>query len=246
MFELTISVNLEKQNTLQCFYHDILDEIKQDGGVCTTVNSGSRCKLALAVQSKKKEYYKAKILDFITNFIVDDYKYNYLKNSIFAGDTSVIYQSFLKAISIFDCDTDKEFIKNQLEISGEILIDSFYYFKLEPLRCKWSKTASIINQNGILKSNSSMIEVLKYLTTMSDNFTVTANINLSDGQIKLKNMDNSKTFECDFDGISSFFTEIIKLNPMKINIKSFKSDEKLDDIFELLSKIFSDKVYVES
>lgn len=244
MFELTISLNVEMQDKIYSICRQLLPEIKKDGGICTILNTGVRCNLVMAVDSEYREFFKAKILDFVTNIIIDHYKYNYLKNSILMCDTSVIHQSFLKAISIFDSETDREFIREQLTLSGELLIDSFYYFKLEPLREKWAKTISVIAKNRILESNSSMIEVLKYLTTMSDNCSVIADINLCGKQIKLKNLEKNMSFDKDFVGISGFFTEIVKLNPMKINIKLGKTDNEIDEIMVFLNKIFSDKVYV--
>lgn len=246
MFELSVSMAIENQNLLQDLCKKLMPEIKREGGVCAVINSGIRSNFALAVDSKKKEYYKAKILDFVTRTITGEYKFNFFKACIVGESDNVICQSFLKAIAIFDCETDRQFIKNQLELSGEIVLDSFYYFKLEPLRARWARTAGIINQNGIIRSQASMIEVLKYLTTMSDNFCVTTEIDLSKKRIKLKNMEFSKTFLRTDKGVSDFFTDIIKLNPMKINIRLDRSRGAADNIYEFLSKIFYDKVYIVS
>ena len=244
MFELSVSMAIENQNLLQELCKKLMPEIKREGGVCAVINSGVRSNFALAVDSKKKEYYKAKILDFVTQTITGEYKFNFFKNCISNINDDVICQSFLKAIAIFDCETDRQFIKNQLQLSGEIVLDSFYYFKLEPLRARWAKTAGIINQNGIIKSRTSMIEVLKYLTTMSDNSCVTTKVKLGKKQIKLKNIDFSKTFLRTQEGISDFFTDIIKLNPMKIDVELESSGSASDDIYEFLSQIFYDKVYI--
>ena len=55
-------------------------------------------------------------------------KYNFYKENLTPNDDCVIYESFLKAISIFDAENDKDIIKSQIHLSGEILIDSFFYF----------------------------------------------------------------------------------------------------------------------
>ena len=152
--------------------------------------------------------------------IVDDYKYNFYKDNLNPNDDSVIYESFLKAISIFDAENDKDIIKSQIHLSGEILIDSFFYFKLQLLRARWEKTANIINQNGVLNKTSSMLDILKYLIAMSESGIAVAEIQIQKSQLVLKSYLGVLKFKQTFNGLSSFFTEIVKLNPSKINIKT--------------------------
>jgi len=156
----------------------------------------------------------------------------------------VIYEPFLKAITIFDSELDKEFIKQKIELSGEILVDSLYYFKLEELRNRWQRTAEVINQNQILQSSSSMLEVISYLTATSENKMVVTDILIGKKQIKLKHFKGSKTYKRTFDGVSKFFTEIVRLNPTKINIKLLSNSGTAEDVTEILNKIFCDKIYL--
>ncbi len=244
MFELTISASIEKQKYIDKIFKELSSEIKTDGGIAAMQNHSSRSSFAMAVPAKKKEYYKSKVLEFIISMITDDYKFNFYKEKIRANESSIIFESFLKAISIFDSDTDREFIKSQLEFSGEILVDSFYFFKLQPLRAKWGRTADIINQNQILQSKSSMLEVLKYLTAMSENYASVTNIVVSPKQIKLLSNMKSKNFKRNFEGMSGFLTEVVKLNPVKINLKVSETAENNDDIVDVINRIFTDKVYL--
>ncbi len=244
MFELTISTTFEKQHYLQQLFKKLSNEIKKDGGIVTLQNHSARSSFAFAVPSRKKEYYKCKILEHVIFMIIDDYKFNYYKENIKIYENDVVFQCFLKAISIFDSEADKEFIKNQIEFSGEILVDSFYFFKLAPLKSRWQRTAEIINQNQILQSRASMLEVLKYLTAMSDNATMVTDIVISQKQIKLSSSLLEKSFKRNFDGLSEFLSEIVKLNPVKINLKNASVEGLEDDVVEMLSKIFNDKIYL--
>ena len=131
MFELTLSTTIDKQRYLGEFFSRFGQEIRGDSGVVVNQNSNGRAYLAIAVDEAKKEYYKAKILDYILFVIVDDYKYNFYKDNLTINEDSVVFKSFLKAISIFDAENDKDIIKSQIQLSGEILIDSFFYFKLQ-------------------------------------------------------------------------------------------------------------------
>lgn len=242
MFELSISTAISKQNYIQELYKKLKDEIKIDNGLVIKQNSFGRSYIAIAVPENKKEYYKSKILDFIVFMIIDDYKFNFFKENLQLIEQNVISQSFLKAISIFDSEIDSEIILKQIELKKEILVDSFYHFKLQALRDRWTKTASVINQNQVLYSTDSMIEVLKYLTLSSDNFLVTANIVVGKKKIKVKQFSGTKSFKRNFEGYSDFLTEIVRLNPVKINITKLEINED-DMAIKLLNDIFTDKVY---
>lgn len=241
MYELSISTTIDKQHYIQELYEKLNDEIKKEFGIAIKFNYSGRSYFSIAVSEKKKEYYKSKIVEFIIFMIIDDYKFNFFKENLLLIEQNIVSQSFLKAISIFDSEVDGEFIKRQIDLKKEVLVDSFFYFKLKSLKEKWSKTAYIINQNQILCSTDSMIEVLKYLTMSSENFLVSADVMIGKKQIKMKKCSDCKIFAKDFSGCSDFLTEIVKLNPIKINLKTNGQNES---VVELLNKIFVDKVYL--
>ena len=176
--------------------------------------------------------------------IIDDYKFNFFKENLNLVKTGLIVEPFLKAISIFDAEIDKDVIKTQVDLSGEVLVDSLFYFKLQMLLRRWQKTTDIINQNQILASNSSMIEVLKYLTRMSDNLVLSTEIYIGKRQLKINSLSTAKCFKRDNGGSSNFLTEIVRLNPSKIKLKIGTNEN--DEVFEILSQIFDDKIYVLS
>lgn len=246
MFELTLSTTIDKQSYIQELFKKLSQEIKKDSGILTKHISGGRISLAIAIDSAKKEYYKTKILDYLLFIIIDDYKYNFYKEHLLVSCENLIYNSFLKAISIFDAEIDKEIIKSELVLSGEILIDSFYYFKLQPLQERWRKTANIITQNNILSSTNSMIEILKYLTAVSDNQLFKADIVVGKTKTHISSFLGEKHYSNNFGGYSDMLAEIVRLNPAKINLKISKSCQNFDKTYEALSKIFMDKIYIQN
>lgn len=240
MFELTISTGLNEWHYISNLHKKLLPEIKSVSGVAIKENHNGRCCFSLAVKDEYKELFKAKILDGIVDIIVNEYKFNFFKESLNVLDEKVVYNSFLKAISIFDADADREYIKKQIDFSGKILIDSLYNFKLQELKKRWQKTVDIIEINGISRNESAIIDILKYLTTMSDCVVESADIFISDEKLKIKHYTNIKNFKNDFVGFSDFLTEMIELNPAKINVRS--ANEKSKEVVQMLEKIFYDKI----
>ena len=244
MFELSISTTIDKQKYISDLHKKLFLEVKRDGGIAIKQNYRKRSYFALAVPETKKEYYKSKHLEHIIFMIIDDYKFNFFKENLNLVKTGLIVEPFLKAISIFDAEIDKDVIKTQVDLSGEVLVDSLFYFKLQMLLRRWQKTTDIINQNQILASNSSMIEVLKYLTRMSDNLVLSTEIYIGKRQLKINSLSTAKCFKRDNGGSSNFLTEIVRLNPSKIKLKIGTNEN--DEVFEILSQIFDDKIYVLS
>ena len=244
MFELTLSTTIDKQIYLSQLFSKLSGEIRQDAGVIAKQNNSGRAYLLVAVDENKKEYYKAKVLEHILFMVTDDYKFNFYKENILPNEDSEVFLAFLKAITIFDAENDKEIIQSQIQLSNEFLVDSFFYFKLGLLRARWQKTADIINQNKITSSEQAIIDVLKYLLAVAENDVVSVSVSFSKKRISLFNCCQNKTFKTDFSGKSNFFAEIIRLNPAKINVKVSKGCEYADDVKGKLTRIFGEKIYL--
>lgn len=246
MFELTLSISIDKQKNLLDFQKKLIEENGDFLDVIVSHNANGRTFLAMAVEDSKKEYLKAKVLDGVLNIIVSIYKYNFFKDLLLCTSSSVMIKPFLKAISIFDADSDLEIIKKEISFEGEILIDSFFYFKLQTLKVRWEKTASIILKNAITQSDSAMMQVIRYLSESSENFTLIANVKVSDKRLIIKNYKGTKSYSASQDGLAKFLTEIISLNPLKINLtRAFEINEQ-NKACEILNEIFGEKIYIQN
>lgn len=243
MYELTLCLPAEKQKYVLEFCKTFEKELKKNNGIIVKQNAGGKSYLAIAVCENKKDYLKSIVLDFVLKVIIEDYKFDFFKENILVRAPSKVTEAFLMAVSIFDAEIDKEIISSLLEFDGEIVIDSFYYFKLQGLKERWARTASIINKNGIMNNDRSVIDVLKYLCAVSDNNSVLVNLMFAGGKIEMKNYYKAKKFKADHDGISSLYAEMIKLNPMKINIKLDEEEVEFKEITETLKSVFEDKIY---
>ncbi len=246
MFELTLSIKLEKQKFLLDFKKKLTSELGENFATIISHNDEGRCHLAIACEQGKKEYIKAKVLSGVLEIILSAYKFEYFKDMLFSQSSSLMSMPFLKAISIFDADSDYEIIKREINLSGEILIDSFFHFRLQGLKDRWEKTAIIILKNGIIQSETAMIEVIKYLTSSSENYSLVANVELSQKKLEIKNYSGTKSYLASSDGMSKFLSEIIALNPLKINLRlSYELDEN-NKICKILNDIFGEKIYMQN
>lgn len=243
MFELTLCVSFERQKYISKFYKTMLSSVRNDSGIIIKHNSEGKSYLSIAVSDEKKEYIKSKTLDFVLEVIQKEFKYNYFKDNLNIVEKNSLTEAFLNAITCFDEEIDKEEIKQKINFSGEIVIESLFYFKLQELVSRWRKTVEIINHNLIMNSDPMMCEVLRYLCAVSENNSVFVDLKFSNKQIILKNFVCNKKFKKTEEGISSLFAEIIRLNPTKINITESENNNDFGEITSTLLKVFNDKIY---
>lgn len=243
MFELTLCLAFERQKYISEFYKNISQSIKRDAGIIIKHNSSGKSYLSIAVDETKKEYLKSQVLSLITKIIEEDFKYNFFKEKIEIKTKQNLTEAFFRAISSFDEDIDKQIISQNIEFSSEIVVESLFYFKLQSLVFRWLRTVDIINQNLIMSSENSMGEVLRYLCAVSENNSVFIDLFITEKQIELKNFVCHKKFKMNDDGISKMFAELVRLNPIKINIKESDCQEDFGEIKTTLLKVFNDKIY---
>jgi len=243
MYELTLCLTADRQKYVHEFCKTVECDIKKLNGIMVKQNAGGKCYLAMAIDEKNKDYLKSLVLDFVLKVVIEEFKFNFFKDQIVIKNHGKVTDAFLVAVSIFDAEIDKEIISSLLEFKDEIVIESFYYFKLQGLKERWLRTANIISQNGIMNNERSMIDVMKYLCAVSDNNSVLVNLMINNGKIEMRNFSKARKFKTDKEGISNLYAEMIKLNPMKINIKLDEFEPEFEEITSTLKSVFEDKIY---
>lgn len=246
MFELSFSIQINKQRYLAQLNKNLCAEIKADGGIITRHNNAGRSYIVIAGPKYKKEYYKSKILDILVSIIINNYKYEFFKNYLDLDNNKLLHQLFLKSVIIFDYDLDKEFIKSKIEIIDEICIDSFFFFKLQELKSKWERTAYLIKQNNIALSDESIFEIIKKLIDVTENRVLKVDIFANKKNIKMKNANTKKLFKNNKSGHIKLLEEIIRNNPQKINFTVSQNITDFDELIEILQGVFRDKIYLQT
>lgn len=244
MFELSLSIKADKQKYLLEIHKKLSREIKSERGIITKYNHQGRCYVAIAVPFCKKEYYKSKILDLVVSIIINIYKYDFYKEHLLDNySENVLHKSFLKAITIFDYEFDKEFIKNKIQLSGEICIDSFFFFCLQDLKDKWEKTVYILKNNNLVKNDESIIEIIKRLIECSESKVIKLDIYVGKNKITMQNTVCKKIFKNNKYGYSKLLSEIVKNNPQIINLSISNQNQGFSQVCEIMQKIYGDKIY---
>ena len=105
------------------------------------------------------------LVDALADILITDCKSYYIQEHLrLPIENEICRHAFLKALSTFDCDTDKIIAKTLIELTPKFLLDSFYEFKIEPLKNRWNEVCMLANENiSYLVCASTFSELLRFL-----------------------------------------------------------------------------------
>lgn len=222
MFELTVSTCKAKSSDINFIVSRLRQPLKSMRGIMVCEESEGRVNLAIAVDKTKKDYALGIIFDAVSEAIIRSYKYDFFMKNICLTSSNIIAQNaFIRALTMFDKQSDKELIKKHLRPTGQINIDSLYHFKLWELDKRWSDTAEIVSQNSsYLLSQGSFVELMKFLIMTNEIETGEIHVKTEDNRIFACLKEGKELFTFDYkdneDSLVKVISELICLAPEKI------------------------------
>lgn len=163
MWEYCIS--FEDSKSAEIFKNSIYNDIKLYGGILTVRDTGYLYKVLIALpiieRFKVHNIIKEKVAETILLCIKSKF---ILSRLDFEITQTPSMQVFLKALIVFDSDTDKDIIMERLNFDDNLAVNSFVNFKLTFLKKKWGELISLANDNAMyLLSQDSTNELIKFL-----------------------------------------------------------------------------------
>ena len=226
MFELTISTCKSKSSDISFIYKALKNKVKSLKGIIVCSEYEGRSSLAIAIDKEKKDFLFAMVFEAISEAIIRSYKFDFLKNNLKlrVGD-KITESAFIKALTVYDKNSDKDLIKKQLVPSEEILIDSFYNFRLWELEKRWKGVCELMSENAsYLFMSGSFMDLLKFLILSCDNEAGEVHMHLGDGNIYCNEPSGRELFNMIFNDDENskinILSELICLSPEKIVLHS--------------------------
>lgn len=242
MWELSISVNVNKIEIAKYIYQKLKEKTAEFGAIVTCYEQFDNVYILVACpledQPRVSVVIERCIVKVICNFYKDQFLSEHLRLPL---HEKMRLTAFKKALINFDKETDFYIISKNLELDKNLHLDSFYFFKLKALREKWEELIALTNENSdYLVSNEAFFDLLKFLI---DNLEVCEEeINVfedENGYFLTPQKDEQSE---DYRSLSKegLIGSLIELSPKKINFFC-RSD---DNIAGFLSQIFDERVNV--
>lgn len=222
MLQLSLCVNGIKQKELEEFKANIKNYILRNNGVFSVYEKDDFLYYLIVLNTNKIEKDEFYIKKQIANCLINSFKYDLIIDMLkydFRKDLK--YYTLIEALLNFDRACDETYIIDKLDFSsGEVYLQSFYYFCLRILKEKWIQLISITNQNSkVLNIQENYVEVLRFLL---DGIDKNEDINVEEENNKLK-VQKSKEIVV-FSSYKELISYIIKNNPKAIKLKNVDKD----------------------
>lgn len=240
MFEITISSAKSKSKDISFIIEKIKPRLKDFNCIMVCEEFDGRVNLALATNENNKDWFLSVVFDVVCEAIIRGYKEEIIKNNMIAHHfNNLTLASFVKALTMFDKMSDKEYIMSKIKPSKVINIDSLFYFQLWELEKRWKNIAELISENSAyLKMSGMLDELMKFLITTNEVEFGTLYLNMGNGNIYAFGEDKREIFSfkyCNDDNCKiSVVSEIINLSPKRIIINKNFCDQEMVRYLEFL------------
>lgn len=196
------------------------------------------------VQPKAKKDILSTLKVWLADSMVVYYKYKYLEAHIKLPKSKLVpFKAVCKALAIFDKITDVEYVLNNLIMTDEIIVKSYYVFKLGELRVRWQEICDLFYTNlPELVASDAFLDLLKYLISIIEPTIKNLYITELGNNIYLKDEEGTELtypIQKEDDYAVKLILEVIQLAPKKIHIKP---EFTLKEVASGLKQLFNDKV----
>lgn len=190
MWEFSLACNNKNKFILdyinKCFCNDLPD------CMLTTYTDTHFTYLLFASDESIKQICKSKIKKCIATYIVDVYKYEYFSNRVIGNNSNLVSQAYVKALTLYDVETDIALINSSIDMGNQFHIDSFIKFKMADLVRVWQELCDLITSNINYLNKDMMIDVMKSFISTFDTSTNTIKIIIERDSFMLYKIDDNK------------------------------------------------------
>lgn len=245
MYEFTVTNMDTSGKVTEYLFNGLQKQVIGVGGIIIKQQTNQCNNVCLAVEEKDIEYIKAVLLDVIADSIIFYYKYEYLKDNISLNiSNNQKITAFLKSLVVFDKQTDKDLIKKSLILDRQLVIDSYYNFRLHEVKERWQSIANVVMESiPTLLQNKSVSEITSYFVSSTEETQEEVHIFAEDNKIKLTL--DGKVSDIEFLASDNYqndlVCEIISLSPKKIILHG--KNNHMQELENALSSLFYGKIY---
>lgn len=200
--------------------------------------------LLFASDESIKQICKSKIKRCIATYIVDVYKYDYFSKKIIGNSTNLVSQAYVKALTLYDVETDMALINSSIDMEAQFHVDSFIKFKMADLVRMWQELCELVTSNINYLNRDMMIDVMRSFIATFDTSTNTIKIIIEQDSFVVYKVDGNKSPVKLKDKAPAIDVVNFTLlsNPQNIEIYGETNENFL--MISLLKSLYDDKVKI--
>jgi len=199
--------------------------------------------LILTFDENIKETFLYRLKDLVAEVICLTYKYDFfLENLKLKIDNSELKLAFIKCLSIYDIEADKDYIFSLNLIDRVVCVDGIFNFMLKSLTDRWREVVKLTNLNfHSFKSKESQILFIKYLLNTQHSKVKDVVLNYQNGKLVILDTNNKNLnfYSLVLDDKVSALFSLIWIHPEKILVNPSAEDSS---VFSVVRTLFPEKL----
>lgn len=244
MWEFSLNLTSQNFDLAKQLFLSIKEFASHIGGVVTSHEEHGYISILIGIKNSLKGEYESFLCKLLTEVICNKFKDEFLAEKlILPRHDKIGLIAFKTALLNFDKDTDYYIVQRCLTFDKNLYLESFYDFKLAPLKNKWNELVNLANENrDYLISNESFIDLLKFLIDNLDICQEEVDIIEEDDGYKLFIDNDEDNYKDKTLNEESLISSIIGLSPQKINLYC----QNCNRATNLLEKLFDNRINVKN
>lgn len=260
MREIALATQLKNKGIIEFLYANAKSKIDFCKTILTCYEDSNFAYLLFACEESFVSPCEEILRDIIVEYIETIYKVDYLTQKIKNPlCDKLTFSAYIKVLALFDKSTDETALKSILNfsqsfsnssnevvnVSDSLHLDSFFEFRLNPLKKHWDNLAELSSDNMMLFNSGTFLDVIRFLINTMDNLVYKIKVVIKDNHYCIYNMKNKnakikKIAECD-DSID-FITNVLNSCPNYIDVYLNTNQEY--EAVSFLSNVFSNRLKV--
>lgn len=159
MWEFCLACKKENRQMLEYISKLFCADLKDC--IITTYENECFEYLLIAGDEKFKQVFKEKIKHSIVTYIIDVFKYQYFMSTIVGNSKDITIQAYIKALTLYDVDTDVMLLNGDIELNQCFFMDSYITFRMLDTIRMWREVCDLVMTNINYLSSEMMMDVIK-------------------------------------------------------------------------------------
>ena len=244
MWEISIEASKKNVHLLNYISNKLQNSISFFKGIQSLMSYDNSISLAVGCPKQYANQLKNFLKILICDAICYQMKFDYLKNHInLVVSSENLFNAFIKVYTYFDSELERKIVLRILSLNDKIVLESFLYFKLQPLLQKWKEMCNLANSNlSMFLESQTFLELLKFLISNMDIKVESLIIDLSSSCQFFEERKNKLIFLKNFNEAEDFeiITGLIEFSPSKIKIISGKNH----NLISLIANLYEGRVEI--
>ncbi len=245
MWEICIETSINNKDYILYIKNKMQNTISAVSGVISLFENTDICSIAIGCKKQDKSKVAGVLRFILCDVICEKMKYDYLsKNVGLVPQDSGYFSPFVKVLTYFDSELERQIVMRSLNLTPKIVLESFLNFKLRPLKIKWQELCNLTNDNaGLFLQSETFLELLKFLIANLDVKRECIIVSMQDKCIVYEEKNKNLISLASFDKNDEFglLSSLIELCPNHIKVMNSKNNKETTNI---LSNLFEGRVEI--